>query len=137
MACPFFLPDTPMEAELWPHRRRLPLGDGWRGQCATGVSPGEEQLREFCNLGYAKKCPHLPAQREADAVRFSVHSEGARVTVDYICEREHRPGRRGSLEFDQFRATWTVRHPDNCIQRQAECCLAAYLAQKKWRRAAR
>jgi len=63
----------------WPHPSRLPLGAGWTGNCrASGLelAASDAHLREFCNLGYATACPHLPTGRDWDAVRFSVARAG-------------------------------------------------------------
>jgi hypothetical protein len=126
MACPYFFPTERLEADLWPHRRRLPLGDGWRGRCTAGDRlPGEDELKEFCNLGYAKACPFLPSQRSADAVRFGVRQVNGCIAVTYICERDHKPGESGELEFDLVAGAWTARHNNPCIQRMAECVLSS------------
>ncbi len=114
----------------WPHPARLPLGAGWTGECgANAVTrvPSDDELRDHCNLGYAK-CEHLPAEREADAVRFSIASAvDGKIVVRYACEREHRPANCGTLEFDRHRMSWTSTHRDARVQRMAECYLRAYL----------
>lgn len=131
MACPFFLPIERVEAELWPQRRRLPLGDGWRGCCmANGepYNPSEDELKEFCNLGYARGCGRLPQERAADAVRFAMSPNGnGRAVVHYALEREHRPAGHGALEYDPARKLWNPGPADARIRRMAECFLAAYL----------
>ena len=43
MACPYFIPAEPHERELWPHRYRLSLGDGFAGRC--GARPAGHALR--------------------------------------------------------------------------------------------
>lgn len=48
---------------------------------------------ERCNLGYALQCPHLPPEREADAVRFSQRLDGPM----FILEKDHRPVRWDGL----------------------------------------
>ena len=78
MACPFFMPTQRAESNAWLHPARLPLGAGWDGHCtasAPDTVPAADELREFCNLGYAKGCSRLPADRAADAVRFSIARE--------------------------------------------------------------
>ena len=93
MACPYFMPTTKFENGKWPHRPRLPLGDGWRGLCTApgaDLAPSDEELREFCNLGYARNCKRLPDQRRFDAVRFSVaRDRDARITIFFVCESDH------------------------------------------------
>jgi hypothetical protein len=59
LACPYFIPTEVHERELWPHRERLPLGDGFAGRCgahggdqAANARCDDETLRLHCNLGY-------------------------------------------------------------------------------------
>src|SRR6185369_15982418 len=71
LACPYFVPENRCDAELWPHRARLPLGDGYEGHCSApgheGALPTQEELKSACNLGNAC-CERLPADRALDAV---------------------------------------------------------------------
>jgi hypothetical protein len=56
LACPYFNPLHPHPRDLWPHRHRLPLGDGFAGRCAARPAEAvceDETLRRYCNLGYA------------------------------------------------------------------------------------
>ncbi len=133
MACPYFLPAERVTEEWWPHRRRLPLGDGWRGCCAArpGYHPGDEELREFCNLGYAAGCAHLPAERRADAVRFGVNAVDGRLRVLFVCERNYVPGSSGVIEFDAATRACLTPHPHACLQRLAECCLETWIAKRR------
>ncbi len=135
MACPFFMP-TEKYVAAWPRRPRLPLGDGWAGHCTApghqGALPNDHELKEFCNLGYAKHCPRLPAKRLWDAVRFSVSGERAnKVAIYFVCETDHRPGEHGALEFDISSNSWTVPHRDARVQKMAQCYLEAYLVRKQ------
>ena len=135
MACPFFLPVRKLEAGIWAHPARLPLGAGWAGCCGApgheGVEPSDEELREGCNLGYAASCPRLPQQRPYDAVRFSVARDGgSQVILWYACEVDHRPFDYGQLEYDGSRAQWISSHPDPRIQKMAECYLESYALRK-------
>ena len=135
MPCPFFLPTERISGGLWPFPSRLPLGEGWRGQCmAPGhehSAPGETELKECCNLGYARQCSRLPQEREADAVRFSVSVEnGNRLRVFYVCEKNHLPGETGTLDYDSALHCWVSQHPNAVIQRLAECYLEAYQSRK-------
>ncbi len=94
-------------------------------------SPSEDELRECCNLGYARNCSRLPQDREADAVRFSVSVEnGERLRLFYVCEKNHLPGENGTLEYDSARHTWISQHGNAVIQRLAECYIEAYLSRK-------
>ena len=36
------------------------------------VQPTDEELKLFCNLGYASNCSRLPQERACDAVRFGI-----------------------------------------------------------------
>jgi len=114
----------------WPHPSRLPLGAGWTGACcASGqeIAPADSHIHEFCNLGYAAACPHLPVEREWDAVRFSVASAGhEQVTLCYVCELRHAPVENGKLSFDLTRGIWVNVHSDSRVQRLADCYLETY-----------
>lgn len=141
MACPFFLPIEKLENGIWLHAGRLPLGCGWSGHCTApgheGESPSQEELREFCNLGYAEGCGRLPRERVWDSVRFAARtvSEGngirGRIQIRYVCEREHRPAEHGTLEFDAGEAQCEHPHHDGRVQRMAECFLESYLEKRK------
>jgi hypothetical protein len=133
VACPFFWPVARLDAELWPHRRRLPLGDGFAGEChapnCAGRKPGEDELKDSCNLGYATSCPHLPNDRHADAVHFSATGEGY-VRVSYVMVKDQAPGEHGILEFDTATREWRSTHRDANVQRMAECYVEAWLARR-------
>ncbi len=143
MACPFFMPIEKLENGTWLHASRLPLGCGWSGHCTAptheGEAPSQEELRDFCNLGYAQGCGRLPQERIWDSVRFAARTVGndgkngnaRRIQVRYICEREHRPVEHGFLEFHMDGARWAERHRDSRVQRLAECFLASYVEGRK------
>jgi hypothetical protein len=143
MACPFFMPVEKLENGSWLHAGRLPLGCGWSGHCTApgheGEAPSHDELRDFCNLGYAEGCERLPRQRTWDSVRFGARTAagsrengaGDRIQVRYVCERGHRPAAHGLLEFDLAEARWLVPHRDGRLQRLAECFLESYLEKKR------
>ena len=138
MACPYFIPTEKFEDGAWPHRTRLPLGDGWRGLCtATAgdyLAPSDDELRDFCNLGYAAQCRRLPAQRRFDAVRFSVvRDREERIEVCYVLEAAHRPGTHGMLAYDSTAGRWAEPHADPRIQAMASCYLESYFERRNWR----
>jgi hypothetical protein len=145
MACPFFMPVRRLENGAWLHAGRLPLGCGWSGECTApgheGESPSHEELRDFCNLGYAEGCGRLPRERVWDSVRFAartVNSEekngtGGRIQLRYVCERGHRPAEHGTLEFYPAEARWGKKHRDDRVQRMAECFLESYVEKMKRR----
>jgi hypothetical protein len=119
----------------WPHPSRLPLGAGWSGLCrAPGHEPSEPSAREIeqlCNLGYATRCPRLPQERTADAVRFSVaRDRGSRLELWFVCEMGHRPAEYGKLDYDRASGRWATSHPDARIQKMAECYLESYLLKR-------
>jgi hypothetical protein len=134
LACPYFVPREILNDGSWPHPSRLPLGAGWSGSCCAWdppIAPADSLLRECCNLGYAAACPHLPHEREWDAVRFSVASAGCeQVTFCYVCELHHVPVEHGSLAFDLRLETWVNLHSDSRVQRLAECYLKTYRARQ-------
>jgi hypothetical protein len=134
LACPFFVPLQIVNDGSWPHPSRLPLGAGWTGNCrASGqeIAASDAHLREFCNLGYATACPHLPANRDWDAVRFSVAHVGRdHVTICFVCELAHTPIEHGELTFDLMSEAWLNPHPDPRIGTLATRYLQAYRAQQ-------
>jgi hypothetical protein len=145
VACPFFMPTEKLANGSWLHAGRLPLGCGWSGQCTApghqGESPSQEELREFCNLGYAEGCGRLPRERAWDSVRFAARTVGSeekngtggRIQLRYICERGHRPAEHGLLVFDRAEARWEQKHRDSRVQRMAECFLESYVERMKRR----
>ncbi len=136
MACPYFIPTERFVNGLWPHASRLPLGDGWRGLCTAPsdqrITPSDDELREFCNLGYAAHCPRLPNPRRFDAVRLSVaRDRDQRIEICCVLETAHRPGAQRMLEYDAANGRWTSTHPDPRIQAMAGCYLESYLQRRQ------
>jgi len=134
LACPFFMPVQKLNG-AWLHPSRLPLGGGWEGHCSApgheGAQPSQEDLQNFCNLGYASRCPRLPVQRECDAVRFSVaRDHGARLLVWFVCEADHRPTTHGTVEYDVDRSQWISSHGDARIQKMLDCYVQSYLLRR-------
>jgi hypothetical protein len=133
LACPFFVPRKILNNGSWPHPSRLPLGAGWNGACAAS---GQEQpasdlhIQEFCNLGYATACPHLPQHRDWDAIRFSVaHTSRQQVTICFVCELAHAPIEHGKLTFDLMSEACLNANPDARVLRLATSYLQAYRAR--------
>lgn len=132
MACPYFIPEQRCEAELWQHRARLPLGDGFVGFCCaqeTAYQPTQDELREFCNIGYAKSCPRLPENRDADSVRFMARPTDGFVAIKYLLELGHAPVSDGELRYEPATGRWQAPHPDERVQKKAQCYLESYLAR--------
>lgn len=129
------MPTEKHDPSLWIHPARLPLGTGWKGYCTAsgheGEFPSDGQLRDSCNLGYARDCPWCPSDRRWDSTRFGVSRESEqRITLCYVCEKGHLPVERGTLEYEAGIAHWNSRHPDERVQRMAECYLQIYLQRK-------
>jgi len=136
MACPFFLPTEEFTEWAWHARPRLPLGDAWKGFCTApghqGETPTPEKLKQWCNFGYAKKCPWLPAEREADKNSFSIaRDRDGMLLIYYVREVDHTPGEHGTLQYDLEQGQWVKTHPDAVLQKQAECYLASYQKRKE------
>jgi len=134
VACPFFMPDSRFDSD-WPFPHRLPLGTGWAGVCTApgheGVRPREEELKSGCNLGYAKTCDRLPAERHADAVRFVLGEErDGIVHVLFVCERAYLPASHGELLYVKASGTWLQEHDNACVQRMAECYVQAKMERQ-------
>jgi len=134
LACPFFVPLEIVNDGSWPHPSRLPLGAGWTGSCrASGkeLPASDRHIHDFCNLGYASACPHLPPRRDWDAVRFSVARAGQdQVTIGFVCELAHAPIEYGRLTFDLGSEAWLDSHPDPRVLTLANCYLRTYRARK-------
>jgi hypothetical protein len=133
VACPYFIPTTPHPGELWPHRHRLPLGDGFAGRCCArnpGPECDDETLRLQCNLGYAQ-CAHLPVHRELDAVRFHVsggeQGESQTLRVQFCGERAHLPAKAGEWHFNLSTGTW-VEPPDPRLRALADAAVRVWIA---------
>ena len=133
VACPFFFP-TERVSIGWAFPARLPLGAGFTGTCRAGLNeiiPSEVELREFCNIGYAGGCCHMPADRCSDGVRFAIaRDDESRIVVHYVSERFHEPVEYGRLEYDCQSQSWLAPMRDPCLQRQAECYVAVYLERR-------
>jgi len=135
------MPTERFEHGGWPRRERLPLGNGWRGLCTASVAgqvvPSDDELRQFCNLGYAVNCPRFPAERRFDAARFSVaRDRDQRIEICYVLEAGHRPGAHGVLAYDAAAGRWASAHPDPRIQAMAACYLESYFERRPKARAA-
>ena len=151
MACPYFIPAEPHERELWPHRYRLSLGDGFAGCCgarAPDTRCADETLRLHCNLGYANlgsanlghanpghadtnigraACAHLPAKRDFDAVRFTVQGQSSLILrLQFACERDHQPAFCGELRYDRSGKVW-LDQPDPRLLPLAEAAVRAWV----------
>ncbi len=129
MACPFFMPEERLYAD-WPFPQRLPLGAGWTGRCTApghaDARPSEAELKDGCNMGYARGCSRLPAERHADAVRFCLGEEADGVLhVRFVCEREFLPAGHGELLYQVATGGWLQPHDDARLQRMAECYVEA------------
>src|SRR5438270_8956210 len=133
VACPFFFPTVKISIG-WPFPARLPLGAGFAGTCRAGLEaliPSEAELREFCNMGNAGGCCHMPAERCADGLRFAVaRDEESRIVLHYVSERFHEPVEYGRLEYDCQSQSWLAPMHDPCGQRQAECYVEVYLERR-------
>ena len=133
MACPYFGPTTPHPGNLWPHRRSLPLGDGFSGYCSARDSEAEcddETLRLQCNLGYAN-CAHLPLDRELDVVRFYIQIESsvdpATLRVQFCGERVHLPATVGELRFNRSSSLW-MDPPDPRLAALADAAVRVWIS---------
>jgi hypothetical protein len=140
LACPFFIPTNISEDIAWFHPSRLPLGAGWNGHCGApgheGFIPASEEIKENCNLGYAITCPRLPEKRVCDAVRFSVaRDSGSHIILWVVFESAHRPTGHGTLEYQVPARRWASPHPNERVQKMAECYVQSYLSRKQGARA--
>jgi hypothetical protein len=118
MACPFFLPASPLAS----------LEDLYGGECAAGVGMpiSADVLRQCCNAGYARGSCGRAAQSDSDAFRFTVKANhNGIVDVAWSSERNHHPVAVGTLAVDCNRGT-TESMP---LEMQARAHAVAYLRQ--------
>jgi hypothetical protein len=135
MPCPYFIPTERFDDGGFIHPARLPLGAGYRGLCgAPGqgkATPTDEELKQSCNLGYARNCSRLPKDREADAVRFSIlRDRDGQISLCWVAELNYLPREHGSLHYDSLLSRWISLHPEARVQALAECFLQSYLARR-------
>ena len=135
MPCPYFHPMERFDDAGFPHPARLPLGAGYRGHCCApghdGAVPTDDELKQNCNLGYARNCSRLPEQREADAVRFAIlRDRDGQISIGYVSELNYLPGDHGNLQYDALLTRWLSLHPEERVQALAECFLQSYLARR-------
>lgn len=128
------MPEAQLNSD-WAFPQRLPLGAGWTGTCTApgheGERPSEDDLKSGCNLGYARSCGRLPAERDADAVRFSLGEERDGILrVLFACEREYLPADHGELLYNAASGSWLHPHDDARLQRMAECYVQAQRARR-------
>ncbi len=135
MPCPFFIPTERFDDAGWQHPARLPLGAGYRGLCGApghdGAVPSDEELKQGCNLGYARNCSRLPQERDADAVRFSIlRDRDGQISIAHVSELNYLPRESGNLHYETLSHRWLQMHPNQRVQTLAECFLATYLAKR-------
>ena len=133
--CAYFIPTERFDDAGFVHPARLPLGAGYRGLCGApghdGTVPTDEELKQGCNLGYARNCSRLPQQRESDAVRFSVmRDRDGQISLCWVSELNYLPQASGSLEYDSVLSRWIALHPEARVQALAECFLQSYLTRR-------
>jgi hypothetical protein len=134
LACPYFMPEKRLEAD-WSFPQRLPLGAGWSGTCTApgqeGAHPAEDDLKSGCNMGYARKCGRLPADRQADAVRFALGEAcNGILHVRFASELGYLPASHGELLYEKATGSWLQKHEDARVQRMAECYVEVQLARR-------
>jgi hypothetical protein len=133
MPCPYFYP---VEHLNWANAPKLPLGDAYTGHCqadpAAPVQPEPLALREFCNLGYARRrCPRFPAEAGPDAVRFSItHDAGEFITLYWVREQDHHPFDHGPLEFSTKEQLFTTTPAGERLGQQAHAYVRSYLRRR-------
>jgi hypothetical protein len=117
----------------WPFPQRLPLAAAWSGTCAAAAQasrPTGEELKS-CNIGYARGCARLPAERKADAVRFALGGErDGLIQIRYSLERDYLPATHGEMSYAAESGRWIEMHADACVQKMAECYLQVQLERR-------
>ena len=126
MACPLFLPSSPLPGYA---SETSSLGDMYGGECASqpGVLIPVDTLRCHCQAGYARQACSHAAQSEPDAFRFQIksHREGV-IAVAWSSERDHHPLAVGTLQLAD-----DAGDADDPLERQARAYAAAYSRQTR------
>ena len=134
MACPYFYPLARFESSTWIVPPRLPLGDAFAGECRASEAsfqPGEEKLRQVCNLGYGRgRCDRFPQDAYADAVRFNLTEDaGVLIRIQYVYERDCWPGDHGQLNCEN--GAVELGAPGGALlHRQASAFAESYLRRR-------
>ena len=132
MACPWFLPRTPIRERRGAVAQRAPLGELWTGMCrAPGQEPAAigETLCNPCNTGYAgRACSRFPQDGPADAVRFHVTSDKAdELLLQYVFERQWWPAGHGVLQYSVTRGEVSPAAADEILRAQAEAFAKSWI----------
>jgi hypothetical protein len=134
MACPYFFPTARLENGSWVIPPRVPLGDGYAGECrATAVQfqPDESHLRNFCNMGYGRGvCEQFPRDGSVDAIRFHVREESAElIRIQCVAEKDCWPAGGSDLEYS-IAAREIQGANDPMVAKQAAVFVESYLRRK-------
>ena len=135
MACPYFYPVARLE-EDWAVPPRLPLGDGYNGECRCGptaFAPDDAMLRACCNTGYARgKCDRFPNAAPSDAVRFHVASDSDNVIgLEYTFEKGCWPTDHGAAGYSIAEQAFSGLPADEVLHRQAAAFMESYLRRAR------
>ena len=117
MACPLFLPSSPLAG----------FSDLYNGACAAdiGAAIPADTLRHCCNAGYARGFCERAAQSDADAFRFAIKANrSTAIDVAWSSERNHHPVAVGMVTVNG--AAVAEASP---LERQARVYADAYLRQ--------
>ena len=124
MACPLFIPRSPLGRMLAP---AAPLGELYDGTCAAdpAATPDEKTLRRYCNFGRARGKCHSASQSDADAIRFTLQGQTAgSIQVAWALDRDHHPVDAG---VDDVPAGNPGIPPTEPRAAQVAACVASYL----------
>ena len=83
-------------------------------------------------MGYARgKCPRFPDRPAPDAVRFLIaRDRDQMIQIDYVTERDHHPGTRGTLEYSRVTGASTGALTDPLLEKQAHAYVLSYLRRR-------
>lgn len=99
MACPLFLPSSPVTGVA---REAATLGDIYNGVCEADPTAAIplDILRTCCNQGYARSRCDRAGQSDADSVRFLIKARDfTGIDVAWALERNHHPVATGLLKI--------------------------------------
>lgn len=99
----------------------------------TPVEPDSDELRRFCNLGYARgACVRFPRSTgAADAVRFSIAGDrNSVIDIVYILEKDYGPVRHATLVWNLAESGFSTALESPAVEAQARRFVESYLKRR-------
>jgi hypothetical protein len=136
MACPHFAPAKALETGRFTTQFPLPLGEAHLGCCMaeafTPFQPGERDLLDSCNLGYARARCSRVSPDGPDCARFAVSSDtGTSISIRWVQEKEYLPYRHGTAEFVLSSGVLIPAPDEETLALQLRAYVSSYLRRTR------